>query len=100
MSVHIKEKFTIYQPTILKRKYTNVLHWSIDMNFIELQHNTITGVRTIYINDLLYVSSGFRLIDKGSVHNIDIDNNTYSICILLDKFDFKYEIRRKINLEI
>ena len=69
--------------------------WNVEVNgsahAVELVHGYISGKRTIYV-DGNKVQESRKLLDKGSSHPFQIDNQAFLIIIKPKGFSFTYEL--------
>ncbi len=59
------------------------------MHTIRLKHGTFTGLRKIYVNDVLIIKE-YKFFDNGSEHILDIANRKFKLIIATNFYKYKY----------
>lgn len=71
--------------------------WKVDSDgrehYVELDHGTITGTRTIKVDDQVVVDEGMNIIDFGDKIDFNVGGRVAILEISTAGFDFDYTLK-------
>lgn len=71
--------------------------WKVDSDghehYVELDHGTVTGTRTIKVDDQVVVDEGMHIVDFGDKIDFTVGDRTAVLEISTAGFDFDYTLK-------